>query len=79
LLETNCHCTICRRTSGAPFVTWFTVAETAFRITSGKPASFRSSDYSACSLEQALACLFEAGTSLCRTQVGEKRSFSRTC
>jgi hypothetical protein len=45
LLETNCHCTICRRTSGAPFVTWFSVAETAFRITSGKPASFRSSDH----------------------------------
>ncbi len=21
--ETNCHCSICRRTTGAPFVTWF--------------------------------------------------------
>jgi hypothetical protein len=44
-LATNCHCSICRRTSGAAFVTWFTVPETEFRITSGKPASFRSSDH----------------------------------
>ena len=21
--ESNCHCSICRRTTGAPFVTWF--------------------------------------------------------
>jgi hypothetical protein len=21
--ETNCHCSICRRTTGAPFVAWF--------------------------------------------------------
>jgi hypothetical protein len=23
--ETNCHCSICRRTAGAAFVTWFSV------------------------------------------------------
>jgi hypothetical protein len=43
--ETNCHCSICRRTSGAAFVTWFTAPESDFRITSGMPTSFRSSDH----------------------------------
>ena len=43
--ETNCHCSICRRTSGAPFVAWFTVPADEFRITSGQPASFRSSEH----------------------------------
>src|SRR5512143_1962868 len=43
--ETICHCSICRRTSGAPFVAWFTVPAVDFRFTSGKPASFRSSEH----------------------------------
>jgi len=43
--ETNCHCTICRRTSGAPFVTWCTVARHAFTLISGEPALFSSSDH----------------------------------
>jgi hypothetical protein len=43
--ETGCHCTICRRTSGAPFVAWFTVPESAFRFVAGEPARFRSSDH----------------------------------
>lgn len=44
-LETNCHCSACRRTSGAAFVTWFTVPENAFRITSGTPARLKSSSH----------------------------------
>jgi hypothetical protein len=40
--ETNCHCSICRRTTGAPFVTWFSVARSQFRIVSGQPTRFRS-------------------------------------
>ena len=40
--ETNCHCSICRRTTGAPFVTWFSVARSQFRIVSGEPTRFRS-------------------------------------
>jgi hypothetical protein len=40
--ETNCHCSICRRTSGAPFVAWFTVARSGFRFVSGEPARFKS-------------------------------------
>ena len=32
---TNCHCSICRRTTGAPFVTWFSLQSTEFRIVKG--------------------------------------------
>jgi len=39
--ETNCHCSICRRTTGAPFVAWFSVPRSRFRI-SGAPTRFRS-------------------------------------
>lgn len=40
--EANCHCAICRRTTGAPFVAWFSVPRAQFRITKGSPARFRS-------------------------------------
>ncbi|WP_194722181.1 GFA family protein [Noviherbaspirillum malthae] len=40
--ETNCHCEICRRTSGAPMVAWFSVPKTGFRLVAGKPTRFRS-------------------------------------
>ena len=40
--ETSCHCSICRRTSGAPFVTWFSVPRAQFRFVSGQPTRFRS-------------------------------------
>jgi hypothetical protein len=42
---TNCHCSICRRLSGAPFVAWFTVAERELRVTAGEPATLRSSEH----------------------------------
>ena len=42
--ESNCHCSICRRTTGAPFVTWFSVRRGEFRFVSGKPARFKSSE-----------------------------------
>lgn len=41
--ETHCHCSICRRTTGAPFVTWFSVPRTGFRFIRGTPTAFRSS------------------------------------
>jgi hypothetical protein len=40
--ESVCHCSICRRTTGAPMVAWLTVRPGAFRITAGKPTTFRS-------------------------------------
>lgn len=43
--ETSCHCSICRRTSGAPFVGWFSVPARGYQLRSGEPASFRSSDH----------------------------------
>ena len=38
----HCHCTICRRTTGAPFVTWATVPQAVFAFTAGTPAELRS-------------------------------------
>lgn len=38
-----CHCSMCRRCSGAPMVAWFTLDADAFRFTRGEPRSFRSS------------------------------------
>jgi len=38
-----CHCTSCRRASGAPTVAWVTVNRTQFEILSGEPVAFRSS------------------------------------
>jgi hypothetical protein len=43
--ETCCHCSICRRTSGAPFVAWFTVGVADFAFTAGEPARLRSSEH----------------------------------
>jgi hypothetical protein len=40
--ESCCHCSICRRTTGAPFVAWFSVARERFRFVSGQPARFQS-------------------------------------
>lgn len=41
--RTNCHCTICRGTTGAPCVAWFSVPRNQFRYTHGTPTHFRSS------------------------------------
>jgi hypothetical protein len=43
--ETNCHCSTCRRTSGAPFVAWFSIPAGGFTIVSGEPARFASSEH----------------------------------
>jgi hypothetical protein len=40
--QSICHCSMCRRTSGAPFVAWFSVPRSQFRL-SGEPRRFRSS------------------------------------
>lgn len=40
---TTCHCRTCRRVSGAPAVSWFTVALGGFQLLSGEPAELRSS------------------------------------
>jgi YHS domain-containing protein len=35
--ETLCHCSLCRGTTGAPAVAWFSVRPRDFRFTEGKP------------------------------------------
>jgi hypothetical protein len=40
-----CHCSVCRRFSGAPFVLWANAPGRAFRLTAGAPAGFASSDH----------------------------------
>ncbi len=44
-LVANCHCQMCRQTSGAPFVTWVVVPKTAFKYTQGQPKTLVSSDH----------------------------------
>ncbi|HXK23744.1 MAG TPA: GFA family protein [Myxococcota bacterium] len=39
-----CHCSICRRFSGAPLVLWANAPAHAFRITAGAPTGFASSE-----------------------------------
>ena len=41
--STLCHCTICRRSSGAPTVAWFTLAAREFRIVTGTPVQHATS------------------------------------
>ena len=43
--RTNCHCTMCRGTTGAPCVAWFSVYTSAFRYMRGAPAEYRSSQH----------------------------------
>ncbi len=38
---THCHCLDCRRSTGAPFVTWASFRPTEFRITAGQPQDLR--------------------------------------
>lgn len=42
--RTLCHCTLCRATTGAPCVAWFTVPLAAFHL-QGAPARYHSSDH----------------------------------
>ena len=40
--ETSCHCAICRGTTGAASVAWFSLERSQFRFTAGEPARFKS-------------------------------------
>jgi len=42
-LVVNCHCTMCRKTSAAAFVTWIIVPSESFQYLSGNPKSLQSS------------------------------------
>lgn len=45
LTTVNCHCSMCRRATGAPYVTWFVVPDTQFTFLNEEPASLDSSDH----------------------------------
>ena len=38
---THCHCLDCRRSSGAPFVTWASFRRSGFRFITGQPRELR--------------------------------------
>ena len=40
-----CHCTDCRRHSGAPMVAWAVFGEDAFRVLRGQPVAYASSEH----------------------------------
>ncbi len=40
----SCHCSMCRKTSGAPYVTWAIVPKDVFTYTSGSPTELQSSE-----------------------------------
>jgi len=40
---THCHCEICRKARGAPFVSWASFRTARFSFTTGEPAHFASS------------------------------------
>lgn len=40
----NCHCNMCRKCSGAPFVTWIVVPKNVFHYTQGSPRGLQSSE-----------------------------------
>ncbi|NOX51554.1 MAG: GFA family protein [Gammaproteobacteria bacterium] len=39
----NCHCSMCRRTSGAPYVSWLVIPVEQFSYTLGQPKVLQSS------------------------------------
>lgn len=41
----DCHCTMCRKTSGAPYVSWLVVPADAFSFTRGEPKLLASSEH----------------------------------
>jgi len=36
LISAHCHCSMCRRSHGAAYVTWFTLPKAQFRVTAGE-------------------------------------------
>ena len=38
-----CHCAMCRKSAGAPFIAWVAVPSAGFHWTQGKPTAYRSS------------------------------------
>ena len=69
---THCHCTLCRRSTGAPFVTWLTVPTTAITFTKGTPAERRSTPHAVRTFCE------QCGTALTFREGGRPRSVDVT-
>ena len=41
----NCHCSMCRRLSGAPYVSWMSIPVRDFKYSQGKPTKIISSSH----------------------------------
>ena len=44
-LSANCHCSMCRRISAAPFVSWIVVPVSCFEYAQGQPKKLNSSSH----------------------------------
>ena len=44
-LSSNCHCSMCRRISGAAFVSWMAIPKSCFQYTQGEPKKLISSSH----------------------------------
>ncbi len=44
LVVTHCHCSLCRKSSGAPFLTWVAFPRDSFVFTKGEPGVYRATD-----------------------------------
>lgn len=44
-LAVHCHCSMCRRASGAPVMTFVVAGKEDFRVIKGEPAVYRSSEH----------------------------------
>lgn len=62
---TSCHCLHCRRTTGAPFVTWVEVEPSRFSIVDGTPSRYSSRP------GVTRSCCPRCGTQLTYEQAGE--------
>ena len=63
-----CHCTICRRTTGAPVLAWASVPEASFAYVKGTPAIYPSSAWG--HREFCARC----GTQICYRQTKDARN-----
>ena len=73
-LAVSCHCTMCRRTSGAPYVAWLVVPKIGFSYTLGEPKLLNSSDhgerYFCSSCGTPVTCLVDAHPGIIDVTVG---------
>jgi len=63
-----CHCTVCRRTTGAPVLAWASVPVASFRYVLGTPAIYHSSTWG--HREFCARC----GAQICYRQTNDARS-----